>query len=1051
MLVHQGSLIVAGYFHFLADGQNCYSIARWDGANWHPMGSGFSSGTVEALGIDPDGHLIAGGNMAYSGSTVVHNVARWTGASWQPLGSGLSSTVYCIDVYNGELVVGGGFRNDYLGHALCGIARWRGSQWEGLAQTYPAAGATVRDLEIKDGDLYAGGSFNSLEGAAVRRLARWDGVTWQQGTGIPEDVAVTMVDSAGDDLIISGMRDYTHEHWDSIDDGVAMAMLQIQPYEDGWAVAGGFSIVGGGLVAPCFALWDGANWSALASDGQGTNDRVAALAEYQGRLIAGGNFTTAGGAVARRLAAWDGAQWQEIGSGVSDAVSALASDGEDLFVAGHFMEAGGVPATRIARWDGSQFHALGSGLGGGAYALAFYQGDLIAAGDFTTAGGAPANYIARWDGLQWHPLGAGVNFWVHALLVREGRLLVAGEFTQAGGAPASRLAAWDGSQWTEFAGGADGAVFALADYHGDLVVGGYFEEIGDSPDAPRIARQTADGWQPFGSGFTLQYCWSDPDGEHCEPYGVEKLAVVGDKLYAAGFLASAGGVTTAGIARWDDGNHWLALDEGIPGSISDLRAWDGALFVGGSFEIAGDEPSENIAAWDDPARLPDGAEHWWAGFDGNGPNDTAYAFADFGSQLVVGGAFREVGDVTTNGVAAWDGHEWLALGSGLGPAQSNWARVYDLLEYHGDLYAAGLFTLPPATEICNLARWDGANWEAIGLPVTLDPASALAIYDDKLIVGGSFTQMSGVEASRIVAWDGTTFTPLGTGLSGSYPFWVGALAVQDGKLIAGGSFTGAGGQLAQHLAIWNGAAWESPPAAFFTDREVQSLCSHGDDLYVGGNFDVAGGQSLSSVARWDGTEFTALGAGLSGTSAYVDIWDLRWIDGRLFAAGSFIQSNGQPVPGVATWDGAAWTSFGGGTGFTARALALWNDDLYIGGDFLTAGGKNSPHIARWISTATAVDATVPASLRLDAAYPNPFNPNTTIGFTVPAPSHVVLTIHDARGRLIRTLIDEARPAGPQTLTWNGRDMGGRQVGSGVYLVRLRSHGQVDVRKVTLLK
>ncbi len=86
MLVHDGDLYVGGTFLFNDGHGNCRNIARWDGANWHPMGEGFS-GRVYDLEIY-DGKLIACGSLYYSGSTVVQNVAWWTGGSWQPLTPG---------------------------------------------------------------------------------------------------------------------------------------------------------------------------------------------------------------------------------------------------------------------------------------------------------------------------------------------------------------------------------------------------------------------------------------------------------------------------------------------------------------------------------------------------------------------------------------------------------------------------------------------------------------------------------------------------------------------------------------------------------------------------------------------------------------------------------------------------------------------------------------------------------------------------------------------------------------------------------------------------
>ena len=92
------------------------------------------------------------------------------------------------------------------------------------------------------------------------------------------------------------------------------------------------------------------------------------------------------------------------------------------------------------------------------------------------------------------------------------------------------------------------------------------------------------------------------------------------------------------------------------------------------------------------------------------------------------------------------------------------------------------------------------------------------------------------------------------------------------------------------------------------------------------------------------------------------------------------------------------------------------------------------------------------TLRVDA-YPNPFNPTTTIEYSIVQPAHVTLEIYNAAGQLVRRLVDEARlpRAGGYTATWNGTDANGSVVGSGVYFCRLEAGNQAATKKLVLLK
>ena len=103
------------------------------------------------------------------------------------------------------------------------------------------------------------------------------------------------------------------------------------------------------------------------------------------------------------------------------------------------------------------------------------------------------------------------------------------------------------------------------------------------------------------------------------------------------------------------------------------------------------------------------------------------------------------------------------------------------------------------------------------------------------------------------------------------------------------------------------------------------------------------------------------------------------------------------------------------------------------------------------STVTTEDNTlIPPALDL-SNYPNPFNPETTISYTLPASGPVSLEIYNSRGQLVRRLLHEEQPAGGHSLVWNGKDDTGHSVASGLYLCRIACTGKHETRKMLLLK
>jgi flagellar hook assembly protein FlgD len=83
--------------------------------------------------------------------------------------------------------------------------------------------------------------------------------------------------------------------------------------------------------------------------------------------------------------------------------------------------------------------------------------------------------------------------------------------------------------------------------------------------------------------------------------------------------------------------------------------------------------------------------------------------------------------------------------------------------------------------------------------------------------------------------------------------------------------------------------------------------------------------------------------------------------------------------------------------------------------------------------------------------PNPFNPTTTIRYTVPSRDLVTLQIYDVTGRFVTELVNESRPAGHHSAMWNGTNASGDPVGSGVYFYRLNVGKQSLTKKMVLLK
>ncbi|MGD9488300.1 MAG: FlgD immunoglobulin-like domain containing protein [Calditrichaceae bacterium] len=103
--------------------------------------------------------------------------------------------------------------------------------------------------------------------------------------------------------------------------------------------------------------------------------------------------------------------------------------------------------------------------------------------------------------------------------------------------------------------------------------------------------------------------------------------------------------------------------------------------------------------------------------------------------------------------------------------------------------------------------------------------------------------------------------------------------------------------------------------------------------------------------------------------------------------------------------------------------------------------------------ATSVDSGPenPISFVLNHNFPNPFNPETTIRFSLDRPQKISLQIFDSRGRLVRSLADGIYNTGRHTVLWDGQSENGIPAASGLYYYRLTGQKQIHTKKMLLIR
>lgn len=130
-----------------------------------------------------------------------------------------------------------------------------------------------------------------------------------------------------------------------------------------------------------------------------------------------------------------------------------------------------------------------------------------------------------------------------------------------------------------------------------------------------------------------------------------------------------------------------------------------------------------------------------------------------------------------------------------------------------------------------------------------------------------------------------------------------------------------------------------------------------------------------------------------------------------------------------------------GEGLTEGQVAYYSYNVVVGGQEM----GSSEEVEMTFTSG------LPTVLALHDNYPNPFNPMTTIKFDLPKSSHVNLAVYDIAGRLVKTLVNEVKPAAAHTEVWNGTDRTGRRMASGTYYYVLQTEGFKSTHKMMLVK
>ncbi len=326
--------------------------------------------------------------------------------------------------------------------------------------------------------------------------------------------------------------------------------------------------------------------------------------------------------------------------------------------------------------------------------------------------------------------------------------------------------------------------------------------------------------------------------------------------------------------------NWLDAGNGLPShsanSYNEITQFNGDLYaVGYIFNGTFNVPDSYTAK---VFKLSGGSwSEVGSGFESNQfPESTrVLAIAEYNGELYIGGTFTMDNGVDPpfNHVAKWDATNgrWVQVGNG--NITGSDIRIQELTVYDGKLYAGGRFTELGAAGVNGIAAWSGASWEAVGTGISMatngseepDQVTSMVVYNGELFVGGKFTDAGGELVQNVATWNGTTWEYLvgnaiegGGGVGGFNNGQVDILSMEvfDGKLYIGGtfsryyniSFIGASTNVSNHLVEWNGTSFSAPFQSTPFNNRISAMTVFQGRIYIGNTVD-------SNIYSWDGGIF----------------------------------------------------------------------------------------------------------------------------------------------------------------------------------------------------
>ncbi len=402
-------------------------------------------------------------------------------------------------------------------------------------------------------------------------------------------------------------------------------------------------------------------------------------------------------------------------------------------------------------------------------------------------------------------------------------------------------------------------------------------------------------------------------------------------------------------------------------------------------------------------------------------------------------------------MAQWNGARWDSIGHRMHEISGNAAsQVYWFVRYNNALYTCGAFTFAVVPDTANgyFARLNETTqrWEALECinPVTSGLGGIVPRHDqqDNLYMTGFSSSICGYPEAAVFRYDGDGFHewPPFQEIPYYANNYIGTVFEFQGYTYMSGSYRDPLSSGFCNLMRHNGSTWEYVPGWGSGSGAIKDVVIHNDVLYIVGAFREPGTPG-NGLAAFDGQNWLDFGTGLELAIApgYTSVLTLQWFHDDLFVGGQFTTAGGIPANGLAKWNGTQWCSL---PGFdqepgpnpqSVPGMAVWRDSLYIVGAFTELEGQPFNRVAQWIGGDAVSGCSTPISVPEFNGQQEPLSVwnSTESTWTIQLPYEDLwsVSVFDATGNEIRS----------EQVTGKQGNVDLPDLAHGIYIVRATDH------------